>query len=360
MAKTKKKYLLFPGIILFLFYLFVAAQPVPQETVLIPRWLTSFETGFPIIMEGSPAVNNLIIPFQLGNRYGYVQDNGQFILNNQKKDGYLSFSPDRWSEYGFMPVSIDVYDPENTHLVTINNPGGYPFFLDNRIFIISNEQNTISRLDDSGTLLWSYDFPAPLTCVDAAAGFLLAGTLDGSLELLNEAGNLVYSFEPGGSRLAVIAGCAISGDGSKLAVISGIDEQRFLVLEKSGDSFRVVYHEFLSKGFRRAVHVKFIDNDNRIVYEHEKGISIHDIASRTAVSLPLEGEVAAMGRGDSKYLFIIMSDSGGKKRLIGVKMPGIMVMNAPFNSESVFISRDDSKIYIGGDKSLISFDLGKK
>jgi hypothetical protein len=244
--------------------------------------------------------------------------------------------------------------------MTIDNPGGYPLFLDNRTFLLGNEQNSVSAVDNSGNILWTYDFSSPLTCIDAAAGFVLAGTLDGVVELLDSQGRLTFFFEPGGSRLAVILGCAISHDGTRLAVISGIDNQRFLVLEQSGDSYRVVYHEFLSSGFRRAVHTRFIDNDSRIVFEKQGGIGIYTIASRTCVYLDLEGEIIAMDSGDSKYLFIISSGEENRKKLIGIKLPNEIVFNAPFRSQNAFIARRNSKLYLGGDLSLISFELEKK
>jgi hypothetical protein len=360
-AQKKKRYWLIPGILVFLAYVLFAAQPVPEETVLLPRWLSSLETNFQANLGGSPPERAALIPFRLGNRFGYINDSGQFINNRILEQGYhLSFSPERWSEYDAQPVSIKVFDPANRELMTIENPKGYPIFLDSRNFIIGNEQNSVSAVDNSGNILWTYDFSSPLTCIDAAAGFVLAGTLDGVVELLDSQGRLAYSFEPGGSRLAAIFGCAISQDGTKFAVISGIDNQRFLMLERSGDSYRVAYHEFLSAGYRRAIHIRFIDNDSRIVFEREGGIGIYSIATRTALSIDLEGEVIALDTGENKYLFIVIAQEENKKRLIGIKLPDEVVLDAPFRSENAFLGRSNSKLYVGGDFSLASFELEKK
>jgi hypothetical protein len=43
-AKEKKKYWLIIGLSVFVVYIFVAAQPVPVETILVPRWLSSLES----------------------------------------------------------------------------------------------------------------------------------------------------------------------------------------------------------------------------------------------------------------------------------------------------------------------------
>ena len=371
MLKNTKKYWIISGILIFLIYVFFAAQPIPLENILEPRWLASMESGLAINMGGSPPEANALIPFYYGNRFGYIDDGGQFILNRLQGESrlltgtqasfgtYLSFSPYAWSEYEAMPSSIEVFNPHNQLLMTINEPGGYPVFLDGRTYIISSEQNSVSSLDDIGNVRWTYTFPAPLTAIDASAGYVLAGTLDGAIELLNDSGIQIFSFEPGGSRLSVIVGCAISKDGSMLAIISGIDEQRFLLIEKSGDNFRVMYHEFLFSGFRRPVQIKFIENDRKIVYERNNGLGIYDIISRNSIIIPIQDEIAAIDTGDSRYLFLIGSN-GTQKNLICIKLPGEIIFSAPFRSEAVFLERRDSFIYTGGDQGIISFELGKR
>ena len=358
--KSKRKYWLILAILCFMLYVFIASEPIPPETILESRWLSSLDSGLAFNLGGSPAHEGVIIPFHYGDRFGYVSDNGQFILNQNHKDGELSFSPLSWSMYEPLPSIVEVYDPWNRRLMSINDPKGYPLLIDGRTFIIGSEQNSITSLDNDGNERWTYDFPAPLTCIDAASGYILAGTMYGSLELLNESGSQVFSFEPGGSRLAVILGCAISRDGNRLAVISGIDEQRFLLLEHSGDSFRVVYHEFLGSGYRRALNIEFIDNDTKIVFEREGGIGIYNISSRSSVSIALEGELTALGSGDSRQFFLITAAAGNRKNLIGIRFPDIIFLNAPFRSENAFLARRNSNIYVAGDRGFISFELGKK
>jgi hypothetical protein len=301
----------------------------------------------------------------MGERFGYVEDSGNFVIN-RLKNGNISLSAGNWAEYGAAgdtaPVSIQVMNPQGLPVLEIENPKGYPFFLDDRIFIVGKEQNSITALDGNGEALWTYDFPAPLTCVDAAGGFVLAGTLDGTVELLNASGKQVFPpFEPGGSRLSVILGCAISRDASRMAVISGIDDQRFLLLERSDDTYRVIYHEFLTDGFRRPVHAAFIDGDTKVVYEREGGLGIYDMAARSGVFLQLEGEITAMdGSGSGGIFFIITSLDSNRKRLAAVRFPGTIVMEAPFKSKNAFLGRRDDRLYVGGDLSMASFDLGKK
>jgi hypothetical protein len=159
----------------------------------------------------------------------------------------------------------------------------------------------------------------------------------------------------------VILGCAISRDATRLAAISGIDEQRFLLLERSGDLYQVVYHEFLSGGFRRPVHINFVDNDSKVLFEREGGLGIYDIGSRSSVNLPLDGEIVTLdnyGRGG--YVFVIISQAPMQKRLISIRYPGLIVNEAPFTTEMAFFTRRSNRLYLGGDLSMVSFELEKR
>jgi len=381
MAKGNKKWFYIFGLTAFVIYIFIAPRTIPVETVLAPRWITSLESNYPVNLQDTPLdENDLLLPFTLGNRFGYLTDNGKFAIN-RIRDGYVSMSENFWAEYEALPSSIKVMDPHNEEILVIENPGGYPFFLDNRCFIVGNEQNSITALSEAGEELWTHDFPAPLTCVDAAGGYFLAGTLDGAVELLDTNGSLVFTpFEPGGSRLSVILGCAISQDASRLAIISGVDQQRFLLLERSvaersrtegprtetnrtesSDTYKVVHHEFLSDGFRRPVFVRFINDDAQIIFEREEGMGIFTISTRISTKVNLEGEITALDdSGENGFLFLITSQGQDEKRFIAIRHPGLIVNETPFKSKNAFLARKQDRIYLGGDLLMASFELEKK
>jgi hypothetical protein len=386
MAKENRKWLYILGLTAFVIYIFIAPRSIPVETVLAPRWITSLESNYPINFSNTSADdNNLLLPFTLGDRFGYLADGGKFSIN-QIMDGYVSMSENLWAEYEALPSSIKIMDPHNEEIFVIDDPKGYPFFLDNRVFIVGSEQNSITALSQTGEKLWTHDFPAPLTCVDAAGGFLLAGTLDGVVELLDFKGSLVFTpFEPGGSRFSVILGCAISQDASRLAIISGVEQQRFLLLERSGtersrtessrtegsktegnrtegsnDTYKVVHHEFLSDGFRRPVFIRFIDDDAQIIFEREEGLGIFTISSRTSTKVKLEGEITALDdSGENGFLFLITSQGQNEKRFIAIRHPGLIVNETPFKSKSAFLARKRDRIYLGGDLLMASFEMEK-
>ena len=361
MVKGKRKFWYLLGFLIFAFYMLIAARPIPKETILKPRWITSLESNYPDRGKPEFAESTESLPFRLGERYGFVGDDGKFVIN-QIREAYISLSEKYWAEYDAYPSSIRVMNHLNENVLTIDNPAGYPLFLDDRIFLIGSEQNSITAIGEDGTELWTHDFPAPITCIDASGGFVLAGTLDGAVELLNSSGRAVFSpFEPGGSRLAVILGCAISHDASRLAIISGIDKQRFLLMERAGDTYKVTYHEFLSEGYRRPVNIRFVGNDGKVTFEREGGLGIYDIGSRTSYRVNLEGEIASIdNNGGDRYLFVVTSQGALEKCLITIRYPAFIVSKAPFRSDQVFFTRRGTKLYLGGDSAMASFELEKK
>jgi len=365
-AKERKKIRDFAIILFFIIYFITAARPIPPEIVLVPRWLSSLEAGAPVtagtVRAGGTAG---LIPYTLGNRFGYVDADGNFKLK-QEKTGNIYLSENLWAEYEAAPANIEIRDNSAEVVLNIENPGGYPILLDNRIFILGSEQNSLSEIDLNGRILWTYEFAAPLTCIDAAAGLVLTGSIDGVIEVLDRNGKRIFFFEPGGSRYAVILGCALSRDGLRLGIVSGIEDQRFLLLEQYGSGdYKVIYHEFLNTGFRRPVYISFFDQDRRVVFERGGGIGFYEIKSRQRNHIALDGGITAIDYlGSLGYFFLICTLEGSpsqtQKELIGIRIPDTIAIRAPFKSGDAFLGRTGSGLIVGGGTALVSFNLEKK
>jgi len=362
---VKKKIWLVFVIAFFIAYFFLAARKMPRQMVLVPCWLTSLESGeTALIGKTADTDTEQLLQFSMGSRFGFVRRNdGSFSMNRTAKSN-VSLSDNHWAEYEAEPDLITIYDNTGETYAVIENPGGYPFFLDGRIFIVGSEQNSISEINVSGAVSWTYEFTAQLTCVDAATGLLLAGSLDGVIVVIDSSGRKVFSFEPGGSRYPVVLGCALSRDGSGLALISGIDNQRFLFLERFGASsgdYKVVYHEFLTGSFRRPVFISFIENDRWVLFERIGGLGFYEAGSRRTTKVILDGEISMVDQsGGQGLVFTIVSKSENRKELAGIMLPDRVMVAAPFKSDDVFLSRADSRLLIGGGQAIISFELERR
>jgi hypothetical protein len=355
MVKLNSRYRYFVYGAAFLLYAFLAACPVPPETVFVPQWLQSLTSGYP----QAEILEESLVPFDFGGNFGYVSPGGNFTIN-QARSGYLAQSERLFAEFSGKDEKIEVRDFLNRAVFTLNDKRGYPFFRDKRIFIISSEQHSISETDKTNNILWSFDFSSPVTCVDAAAGLLLVGELDGTLELIDGGGKRLYTAEPSGSRIPAIYGCAISASGTKIAAVSGLDHQRFLVIELDGGVWRITHHEFLDEGFRRPVHVKFVDNERRVVYEREDGLGIYHLDSRSSERVPIDGRILHIEDSpEDRMIFLISSESAVQKNLIAIRYPSSKVISAPFTSADTFLKIHERLLLIGGGKKLAAFNIEK-
>ena len=362
---AKKVYLqISAGVAAFLLYAFAAAIPVPEEDVLVKGWLRSFEGAYTETSYTPP-----LYPFETGGavtgRFGYFDSGGTFTVN-RLKNKHLSMSEQGFIEYDAIPRDIEINDNRGEPVLALKNIRGYPFFLNQKIYVVSFEQNAVSCFSEEGDELWSYSFTAPLTCIAGAAGYLLAGSLNGAIELLDADGGRVFFFETGGSRIPCVYGAAVSGDASLFAVISGVDNQRFLLFEQYAGSYRVSYHEFTGMGKRRPVRIDFVDNGARVVYERDEGLGIYEIKTRTSRSIPLDGEITSIdndGSGNTLFLIVTQEEqvlTGAQHHLIAINYPDVLVMKAPFKSEGAFLRRDGGMLFAGTDSSLVSFMMDKR
>ena len=431
MAQKRRRLKYIIIVLIFFVYFLIAARPVPREIILAPGWISSLgtaraadffeesaeetdnlETGLHILSDNGLPHNEEgnFLPFILGSRFGFVDASGQFAINRIKSnDIYLS--QNMWTEYSAEPSNIVINNIYNKAKINIDNPGGYPILLDNRIFILGSDQNSLSEIGINGNITWTYEFGAPLTAIDAADGLVVTGSLDGAVEVFNSEGSRIFYIEPGGSRYSIIMGCAMSRNGLRIGIVCGIDQQRFLLFERSGNDgdYKVIYHEFLESGFRRPVRVLFIDDDQRVIYERGGGIGCYNIKSRRGINIPLDGEIAAIDEsGENGFLFVITShgpvlgdylSDRRQMKLVGIKFPpdrrielsrteaiDTIFINAPFKSDDVFLGRthgnfesqnnfeshgnlelrnnselrSNSMLIAGGGSALISFVLEEK
>jgi len=391
MAQKKRKITFIIIVLLFLIYFLAAARPIPRESILAVDWISSLEdeilVNLPVdsaVSDDSassgdadtfaPAWQGELMPFTLGSRFGFVDSSGNFALNKEKTRN-ISVSSNMWTEYDAEPQDVVINIVLNESRINIENAGGYPILIDDRIFILGSDQNSLSEIGGGGEVIWTYEFGAPVTAFDAAAGLVVTGSLDGIIEVFNSSGRRIYNFEPTGSRYSIILGCAISRNGMYIGIISGIDQQRFMLFERlSGEGdYRVIYHEYLDDGFRRPVHIWFVDDGQRVVFERMGGIGSYNIRTRRMVHIPLDGEITATDEsGSGGYLFLVTSHADNLKKLVGIRFPSAGIfrlssaaqesvfLESPFKSEDVFLKRSGSIFVIGGGTALISFVLGEK
>lgn len=352
MAGKRRKELIALSVAVFIVYLFAASMPIGTEPSIKPEWL--HDIGNDRANDGT--ATGELIPFYVSDRYGYFDASGVFTFI-KKNAVRLSISPTLWAAYDAVPDMLEVRTPDDAPAFSIKEDG-YPFFLDGRAYLMGPEQNSIAAIDESGKTLWKRDLTAPLTSVDAGGGLTVIGLLDGSIEVLDANGVKTFGFEPGGSRLPVIAASRISSDGKRIALVSGIDPQRFLLLERSGRTYKVIHHEYLDRGFRRPVQAAFVGGEAYVAFERERGLAVYDIRKRESMIVDIGGEVIAFEDESADGRFFLICRTADQRELIGIDLPSNVFMRSRFESEQPYIKRRGDRLYLAETDAVAALSIG--
>lgn len=351
------------GAAVFVAYLFIASAPVGNEIALVPAWHRPLDGAESAEAVRAPAEGAPLIAYRLGsqaagkaNAFGYFDRDGNFSVA-RRTEARFSISEEAWAEYGARPRVLGIRDPRGGTKASVE-ADGYPFLDDGRIFVVSPEQNSVAAFDGDGKPAWTRDFPAPITTADASAGMFLAGMLDGAIELVDASGDRLFAFEPGGSRIPLIVAARLSEDGKRIALICGLDEQRFLLLEKTNGSFKVAHHESLGEGFRRPAIADFTRDGRWVLYERQEGLGVYDLKNRKGAVVRLEGGLAAIETdADGGRVFAATYGGPSGRLLVGIDLPDLVFLQAPYSGSTSFIARDGDRIFVGVADSLSALDI---
>ncbi len=354
MANKKRRKWIILYVLFFIAYLFIASTPIKKELCLSPLWTLS--TQKPPTPSEPAAASEILYPFLSLDSFGYFSPDGNIVLA-QDRDDSLRLSPNFWSKDDAVTGRSEFFNPLGDRLFVSSEPGE-SFFDDNRIFILSPNQNSVSAFNKSGELLWRRDFPAPITALDAASGLFLAGLLNGAIELIDSSGKALFKFTPGGSRVGVIYAARLCSGGSGIALVSGIDPQRFLYLEGEGEAYKVVHHEYLPGELRRPVKTAVPASGSVVVYERTDGLGFFKVSDRKTNTAQLAGgvliEIEESSSDDSLFALI---ERTGKRFLIGLRYDSTLSMEAAHDEAISILTRSNNQLFLSGSNAVMAFEL---
>ena len=327
-------------LVFFVLYFFLFPFTVKEEYVLVP------EKGTSLAQESVPDEGiSGNWPYRSFGAMGYYdEENTSF---NRLPGGGRSRVSDRFY----------IEDREET-LRLVSKTGVFsteidsslvPVFSGEHIFLTDYSLGYIREIDTAGRTLWEYYMPSVITCLDNQSGITAAGLLNGEIILLGEEGKLLYRWSPGGSRISAIYGIALSPSGERLAVVSGIDPQRFILIERKENGFRPVYHENLARSFRKPLKLIFNDSSHLIIEGGDKGLCFTP-GNPVLTEFSLQGEFRD-GRSiprDGTLLF--QSETDGHGVLSLYTKEGERILENRYNDRPYSLDVRGDRILLTGEK----------
>ena len=373
--KKRPARVLFAAILFIVFYFLLFPYPLGKELVAHPRWavaipaagaaagaaaqaLTATVASVPApAAPASPAAGPAVSSWQLGDQFGFVQEDGT-LLYTGRAPYRVALSSSGFVSYTRLGTDWILQD-RTGRLVAAFTVSGYPLLSPDggRVFSVKTDLSGLSELDRGGEVLWDRDFPTLITSISVEQDLALVGLLNGTLVLLDRSGAPVLEHAPGGSRVAVIAGDAASPDGSRIAAVCGIDPQYLVVLRRTDTGYQPESRERLPTAFRREVRMGFSPDSRWVFLEGAHGPGVYDPARRSMSWLNLPGPLAAAASARfGKVAAFASLDPGGVT--LALEPPGgIAVGREYFSARQVFLGSIGGQLLAGWDGTLARIDV---
>lgn len=332
-------------------YILFSMRPADKEILLSPEW-TQDISHVQEYTEGEST-----IPFKLSHNIGYFTSSGKVVSSIAFP--FKAAISDQWyAPYASDNQSSAFYLPDGTKAGVIDE-AGFPFFQDDRIFVMSPGGTSFAKCNEDGVREWSFEYFSPITAFSSSEGGVVAGYADGTLIAFTLEGKTDQRFAPGGSDFEVILGADISRDGQKVACVSGQDPQRFVVAEKKDAHSKIIFHEYLEDAVTRQTLVRFSLNSHFVYFGGRDFLGIVDLRRSECMKIPMKGRVSQVEfSGDGKLTYVLSKDKDEFTVTVFEDYVHKM-LSFSFKGTSGFIQTDGSDLFVGRDRKISKISLLK-
>ena len=208
--------------------------------------------------------------------------------------------------------------------------------------------------------MWSYRFPVQLSAFASAPGLAVGGTVDGWIEGIDANGATAFTFSPGGSRLPVILGLAVSPTAEWVAAVAGLDRQRLLVLGRGGTDYRVASHRYLDSDYRSPVPLAFLGDEGYVLYMRPDGIGVWSLDGSVDGLLPVKAydfQAAVDRDGGVAYL---VARTGGDSELVAFRPPSRILGRIRLPADLQYLYLQRSSVYFCAADRLARIDFRRE
>lgn len=354
-------------VLLTLLYVLVFPRPTGLEPLLEREWARALDDAAAAAAGGAGDGGEpvRVLPFRLGERFGYFSTDGRLHHVEQVRYG-LAQDAGRFANYSVISENIVLQDTDGGLLRSIAAVG-YPHLDEGRLYVFAPDGSTVSEWTTDGERSWRRDFVSLVTDLDAANTRTVVGLLDGRVKLLGPDGDELFSYAAEGSRLRVVFSVAIGRDEDVLAAVAGVDPQKLILFEEHSEGFFPVFQLDLDSDYRRPVLLEFLRDGRSLVIEQPGGVLVYDRERESFGRIDLGGRVEAVSTLRELDLILStsrlatsrrdVSGSGGVRTMRATVRPDMVLFSQPVEAEHMFLHGTDSRIYFGFNGRLACVEL---
>ena len=332
-------------------YILFSMRPADKEILLSPEWTQDISH----VQENTEGEK--LIPFKLAHNVGYFTSGGKVISSIPFQ--FKAAISDKW----YAPYAADsqstvffLADGEKAGMIS---EAGFPFFQDDRIFVMSPGGTSFVMCNEQGEREWGFEYFSPVTAFSSSKAGVVAGYADGTLIAFTLDGKTDQRFAPGGSDFEVILGADISNDGQKVACVSGQSPQRFVVAEKRDAHSKIIFHEYLEDAVTRQALVKFSLSGDFVYFGGKDFLGIVNLKRSECKKVAMKGRVSQIEFSGDGHLTYVLSKDGGQFTVTVFEDYVYQMLSFSFEGECSFIQTDGSDLFVGRDRKISKISVLK-
>lgn len=354
-AKKIFKYIFIVVFSVLAVYMFVAVRPLNRELSFNPEWTIDIAAESLSPVPPGDQGEEEQIPFRIGNTLGFVTGNGKLLgRQNVTYDGTIGNN--LYCLYSQTQAKSDFYNTEGKLSVAIND-SGFPYLTNHRIYIFSPGGDSVAAYDFQGNLVWERQNSDVITAFNDSESGTIIGYSNGQLTYIDRDGNTVFSFIPGGSQYPLIFGAAVSSDGRYAACISGVENQRFILISIKDRQYKIIYHEYLPGDIKTNLTVQFDNDSGYVYYQRAEGLGVVSLKTKKLHLMPVKGKVLYIGTDNSNLTSILSVTDGGSSVVSIYENPYYLLAETEFTCNDSYLIQKNNSIYLGIDGTLSKINL---
>ncbi len=342
-------------VIFSLVYIFFAVKPLSKEIHFLTKWTIDANKVSPKPSDSKKSEADEKIPFKLGQTAGYFTKDAK-ILSVFTFPYKAAITQNEYCTYGTSDSRISVYSNEGKKVSEIS-ANGFPYFQEDRKFLMLPGGNSFAFLSQNSKILWTYENYVPITAFDSSENAIAAGYADGCILLFNNDGTVEQEFIPGGSEYPVILGVAVSKDAQMVASVSGQKQQRFVLAQKEGKSLKIAFHEYLEAETNSQCLVKFSKDSGHVYFAHKNCLGVVDTKKLTSKHIKIRGNILSINEAKDSRTVFVLSKEKNKYYVSVLQKSDIYAGNFNFTAESAFITVKENSLFVGKNSSISKIDI---
>lgn len=352
MKKKQNKKLLY--LLLLLVYFLVAPEVENRQIAIIPAWRISIET----LNAAAGVEDGNVIPFKIDKTFGYFDESGKIVYKDSVN--YNTTQTDsKFINYSRVSDNFVINKYDGSFISTIEETG-FPLFINDRLFVFSQNSKVVSEWDIKGKKLFDYESESEITSCDVNDKTFIAGFVDGSIIIKDEGAGFTKLVRPEISRINTVYGVAISADSDYIAIISGIDSQYIFLMKKKNKEYDQIYIYQFPDELRYSRYISFSDDGKYLYFEGSSTFYCYDILAKKLSSLDIGKQITGISYIEESDFFVITAESENDFPFFYIVYPDCKILyTKSFTSENYFVSNKENRIFIGSEDNIYAVDIVK-